>query len=190
MPCEGYLGSLNSYIGLCLERASCINSKQILMTPQFTRPCFPIFSNFLTKPWLLSALCCLQVIFAATTSDSNPYYSTIWVVLARLVGLFLSAGLIEKTGRVRLLQAAAAVQVSSVYLFYRIGSERLIFRPDIWRQDPQLHWYAIGPVPAPSTGLGWGRFSSTGRSSASTEIGWPSTNLHWWRKISTARRAG
>ena len=26
----------------------------------------------------------------------------------------------------------------------RIGSERLIFRPDIWRQDPQLHWYAIG----------------------------------------------
>ena len=48
----------------------------------------------------------------------------------------------------------------------------------------------IGPVPAPSTGLGWGRFSSTGRSSASTEIGWPSTNLHWWRKISTARRAG
>ena len=29
----------------------------------------------------------------------------------------------------------------------------------------------IGPVPAPSTGLGGGRFSSTGRSSASTEIG-------------------
>ena len=26
----------------------------------------------------------------------------------------------------------------------RIGSERLIFRPDIWRQDPQLDWYAIG----------------------------------------------
>ena len=26
----------------------------------------------------------------------------------------------------------------------RIGSERPIFRPDIWRQDPQLHWYAIG----------------------------------------------
>ena len=47
-----------------------------------------------------------------------------------------------------------------------------------------------GPVPAPSTGLGGWRFSSTGRSSASTEIGWPSTNLHWWRQISTARRAG
>ena len=28
-----------------------------------------------------------------------------------------------------------------------------------------------GPVPAPSTGLVGGRFSSTGRSSASTEIG-------------------
>ena len=28
--------------------------------------------------------------------------------------------------------------------FIRIGSERPIFRPDIWRQDPQLHWYAIG----------------------------------------------
>ena len=26
----------------------------------------------------------------------------------------------------------------------RIGSERPIFRPDIWRQGPQLHWYAIG----------------------------------------------
>ena len=26
----------------------------------------------------------------------------------------------------------------------RIGSERPIFRPDIWRQDPQLHWYAKG----------------------------------------------
>ena len=26
----------------------------------------------------------------------------------------------------------------------RIGSERPIFRPDIWRQDPQLHWYATG----------------------------------------------
>ena len=25
-----------------------------------------------------------------------------------------------------------------------IGSKRLIFRPDIWRQNPQLHWYAIG----------------------------------------------
>ena len=25
-----------------------------------------------------------------------------------------------------------------------IGSERSIFRPDIWWQDPQLHWYAIG----------------------------------------------
>ena len=25
-----------------------------------------------------------------------------------------------------------------------IGSERPVFRPDIWRQDPQLHWYAIG----------------------------------------------
>ena len=61
------------------------------------------------------------MIFAAATSDSNPYYSTIWVVLARLVGLFLSAVLIEKTGRVRLLQAAAAVQVSSVYFFIVSG---------------------------------------------------------------------
>ncbi|XP_043195483.1 facilitated trehalose transporter Tret1-2 homolog [Amphibalanus amphitrite] len=52
-----------------------------------------------------------QVIFAAATSDSNPYYSTIWVVLARLLGFFLSAWLIERIGRVRLLQASAGVQL-------------------------------------------------------------------------------
>ncbi|KAF0302592.1 Facilitated trehalose transporter Tret1 [Amphibalanus amphitrite] len=51
------------------------------------------------------------VIFAAATSDSNPYYSTIWVVLARLLGFFLSAWLIERIGRVRLLQASAGVQM-------------------------------------------------------------------------------
>ena len=56
-----------------------------------------------------------------------------------------------------------------VYVIYqpflkRIGSERLIFRPDIWRQDPQLHWYAIGFNTARSAamyvfanGLNWER---------------------------------
>ena len=36
----------------------------------------------------------------------------------------------------------------------RIGSERLIFRPDIWRQDPQIHWYAIGFNPRLTGGGG------------------------------------
>ena len=33
---------------------------------------------------------------------------------------------------------------SDVRFWARIGSEWTIFRPDIWRQGPQLHWYAIG----------------------------------------------
>ena len=32
----------------------------------------------------------------------------------------------------------------SVHFSTCIGSERLIFRPEIWRQYPQLHWHAIG----------------------------------------------
>ena len=138
-----------------------------------------------------------NVLFNWLSSIGHPVTQkgVVWVCqngTASHVPLFVLVDLLQLVGPLQhvshLLQRQPLrlrLQLLNVHLRSRCSADR--------RTHIRCHGVypaAYGPVPAPSTGLGWGRFSSTGRSSASTEIGWPSTNLRWWRKISTARRAG